>query len=163
MTGYVINQGSGITWDVPVVARDYRYPAQECASFRVEVYRETLHQYEQEMAAFAEAQERDLAALRALYVFEDASAVELFLKDQRAVPGVLLEAAPHLKQYFGADTPLHLRVNFDEDGSRTLQSLAIWKGTLREAKAALARVDKAWWLRNCRRGSGNIIFDYELV
>lgn len=162
MNGCDINQSSGITWENALQVMDYPY-LQERPAETAKVYREALHDYEQEMAEFATAQDEDLKALRAVYVFEDLQGVESFLKYYRTVPSLLLETVPFLKRCFGGNIPLHLRVRFEEDGSRTLQALAIWNGTLQGAKNALAEFDREWWLQNCRRGSSNIILDYELV
>jgi hypothetical protein len=118
-----------------------------------------LHDYRQAEAAW----ERDQKALLESYVFENSLRVESFLKDHRGIVGLLLESAPHIKQHFGSDVAVKLVVGLEEDGSRTLQALAVWPGVLRDAKAALGALDRDWWLENGQRGSGNIILDYELV
>jgi hypothetical protein len=158
MNTYYMEQSPNIKWEKPL-QRDYCYVAQEHPSEVVLASRKMLHEYRQA----EEAGEQDRKTLWENYVFEDRIQVESFLRDHRAIVGLLIEAAPQVKRYFGADIPVRLGVSFEEDGSRTLQALAVWKGAIKDAKAALEAFDMAWWLQNSRRGSGDIVLDYELA
>jgi hypothetical protein len=161
---YLMEQKSGIDWAMVLPAMDYLYTQEQPLARIRRACRETLYQYLQEGPELAAADEREMDAVRAAYVFEDSLAVESFLTGRRAIAGLLLEAAPYLRKCFGADIPLRLRVRIEEeDGARRLEALALWNGPLREAKNALAAFDREWWLQNCRRGSGSIVLDYELV
>jgi len=159
---YPMEQQPGIDWGTVLPPMISRYTQEQPAAGARRACLE-IHQYEQDSPELAADRERELESVRAAYVFADLVYVDSFLNDHRAVAGLLLEAAPYLKRHFGATVTLRLKVGFEDDGSRTLQVLAVWSGALRDAKNALAAFDREWWLQNCRRGSGNIILDYELV
>ncbi|HME31254.1 MAG TPA: hypothetical protein VKG65_00730 [Terriglobales bacterium] len=159
---YLIEQQAGIDWGTVLPPMSSLY-TQEQPVVSVSTACREIHQYEQDRPEPAADRERELALVRATYMFADLVHVESFLHDHRAIAGLLLEAAPYLKRHFGATVTLLLKVGFEDDGSRTLQVLAVWSGALRDAKNALAEFDREWWLQNVRRGSGNIILDYELV
>lgn len=170
MNGYIIDQSSGIHWERPHLIPGCAYPDWEQVppdrtfeSTGWERSRRLLHQYQQIVAEFAATRERELNLVRRDYILEDSQSVEDRLESHPALADLLLEAAPLLKEYFGADAQIALRVRIDESGAQTLQSIVRWKGSLRDATAALERFDESWWLENCHRAFGNIVFDYELT
>lgn len=163
MSAYPLEQQSGIDWGTVLPPMDYRYEQEQPVATARRACRETLHQYQQVGLDLAAERERIIDAVRATYVFADRGQVESFLNEHQSIAELLREAAPYLKRHFGASVTLLLKVGFGDDGSRTLQALAVWSGALLDAKNALTEFDKEWWLQNCRRGSGNIVLDYELV
>jgi hypothetical protein len=160
---YPVDQKSWIEWGPVPAIMEHDYSQRTAAVVLKRTCRESVHQYHQEKPESTPVSERELNDVRARYVFSEPAEVELFLKDHRTIPGLLLEAAAYLRNCFGPIVPLRLTVSLEEDGSRTLQALAVWNGPLNEAKNALARFDMDWWLDNCRRSSGRTIFDYELI
>jgi hypothetical protein len=163
MNACAIEQEANSVW-VREKAMASAYVQAECPPKIAVIYREALHKLIEQDAPTGNAGKLDQAELRRLYVFDGAQKIESFLVDHRALSGLLLEAAPHLQEAFGADTPLRLSVwNDEEDGSQSLRAVAVWAGPVLEARYALRQFDETWWFQNCHRGSGNLILDYELV
>jgi hypothetical protein len=115
------------------------------------------------MAAFAAQHEAVLVDVRKHYVLSADAAVKDFLAEHRAIPQILLEAAPQLKRYFGSNAVLNLRAPIDEAGSRTLYAAVMWPGELRDVREALERFDKDWWMARAGQAAGYLTFTYELV
>lgn len=115
------------------------------------------------MAAFVAQNEAVLNDVRKHYVFPADASVQDFLAEHRAIPQLLLEAAPRLKTYFGGNVVFNLRAPVDEAGSRTLYAVAMWPGRLRDVRDALARFDNDWWMARAGQAAGYLTFTYELV
>jgi hypothetical protein len=86
-----------------------------------------------------------------------------FVREHRALPTLLQEAAPKLKESFGADTILKLELGANGDEGSVLRLLAMWPGSLASANAALQAFDESFWIANCARASGYLVIDRELV
>ncbi len=104
-----------------------------------------------------------LEELRRKFILPPDPSVVTFLNDHRTLPQILLEAADHLRAYFGADTIFNLRAPIDESGARTLYAVVMWPGTVSAVREALARFDDEWWIAHSRQASGYLTFTYELV
>jgi hypothetical protein len=89
--------------------------------------------------------------------------VTAFLSDNSAISPMLLEAIPHLKTCFGADTILSLRVSIDGPGSPTLYAVVRWPGKVCDVRSALQRFDDEWWLKRAGQAAGLLTFTYELI
>lgn len=162
MNAYQDIQTSGIYWPDP--ARAFLLPFQESP------HRERLQQrppvfedLERQMAEFAAQHEAVLNGLCKYYVIPTDSSVTDFLADHRAIPQILLSAAPHLKAYFGNETIFSLRAPLDESGSRTLYAVVMWPGSPEDVRRALAEFDQEWWMERAGQGAGYITFTYELT
>lgn len=118
---------------------------------------------EKQMAEFAAEHVAGLNDLRKHFVLPADLSVLNFLSGHRIIPQMLLQAAPHLRNYFGARAVFNLRAPIDESGSQTLYAVVMWPGNVRDVRQALARFDDAWWIANSRRASGYLAFTYELV
>lgn len=118
---------------------------------------------EKQMAEFAAQHEAVLNDVRKHYVLPADASVRDFLAEHRAIPQILLEAAPRLKAYFGGNAVFNLRAPIDEAGSRTLYAVAMWPGELRAVRDALARFDNDWWMARAGQAAGYLTFTYELV
>jgi hypothetical protein len=126
-------------------------------------FEQEVTRQEKEQAAYRyEEEQRELENLRRAYVFTDSSLVRAFLREHRALPVILLDAIPWLKKAFGNSAPFQLQLMVEEDEPTILCGLVLWTESLTSAQEALRRFDESWWLSNCRRASGNLIFDYEL-
>ena len=123
---------------------------------------EMLLSYERQMIQFAAEQEAELARLRSEYVFDSPPAVVDYLKTHRALPSLLMDSAAPLKRSFGGDSVPHLQVRTDGD-SRILYAFVFWKGSLSSARECLESFDDTWWLASSYKGSGDVVFDYELA
>jgi hypothetical protein len=120
-------------------------------------------QLEQQMAQFEADHEAAVTELQRSYVFLNDREIRRFLKSHRTAPQLLIEAAPHLRQYFGAGTVFNLRATIDEFGAQTLYAVILWPGDVRDARTSLDHFDEQWWIANSRQASGDITFTYELV
>ena len=163
MNAYQELQSSGIHWPDRSPACLYQpsqaaprwlEPRQHAASF------EGL---EKRMAEFAAQHEAVLNDVRKHYVLPADASVRDFLTEHRAIPQLLLEAAPQLKSYFGGNAVFNLRVPIDEAGWRTLYAVTMWPGKLRDVRDALARFDDDWWMARASQAAGYLTFTYELV
>jgi hypothetical protein len=155
-------QDSGIHWpdQLPAglcqpfqVASRWPEPQQNAAVFE---------DLEKQMAEFAAQHDAILSEVRKHYVRAGDASVRDFLAEHRAIPQLLLEAAPHLKSYFG-NAVFNLRAPIDEAGSRTLYAIAMWPGKLQDVRDALARFDNDWWMARAGQAAGYLTFTYELV
>jgi hypothetical protein len=118
---------------------------------------------EEQMARYQAEHEALITEVRKQYVLPADSSVVDFLHDRRTLPQLLLEAKPHLEEYFGGDAVFRLRCPIDESGSQTLYAVAMWPGRAMDVRTALDSFDDAWWISNSRQASGHLIFTYELV
>jgi hypothetical protein len=155
-------QVSGNNWDQAVIPMAYQQHQ------HMVIRREPREQHDlftdlENQAAFEAQHEAALAELRKQYVLPADSSVVEFLRQHRALPQLLILAAPQLRVHFSADAVFTLRAPMDESGVRTLYAVAMWPGKARDAKGALDNFDDAWWIANSRQASGNLYFTYELV
>ena|ERR1022692_2334118 len=105
----------------------------------------------------------EVKELKKRYVFTSNRNVQEFLQNHRSLPHILIDAEPHLKDCFGSDSVLNLEVLIDEDGSRSLYAVVLWRGEAELAESALAKFDDSWWLDKSREASGFLTITYELV
>ena len=162
MNAYTAMQTSGIDWTTPIPPPLYR-SFQERPPGRSHPPRpELIGGHEEQMAGYASRQSVLNEARRHFVLPADSSVVSL-LADHPATGSVLLEAAPRLKQYFGATTILKLRAPIDESGMRTLYVVVIWPGKIQDVRNMLAEFDADWWLTHSPQTSEHIVFTYELV
>jgi hypothetical protein len=95
------------------------------------------------------------------YAIQERSALSSLLREQGQLPGLLMEAVPYLPKWFG-DRPLHLRVSYAEE-EIALRASVVWPSALEPAEEALRAFDADWWLANCAKSDGYLVFDFELV
>lgn len=163
MNAYQELQSSGIHWpDRPPASL---YQPLQAASRRPEFRQPAaiLGGLEKQIAEFAPQHEAVLNHLRKHYVLPTGASVRDFLTEHRAVPQILLEAAPQLRACFGGNTVFSLRAPIDGAGSRTLYAVAMWPGKLRDVRDALAKFDNDWWMARAGQAAGYLTFTYELV
>ena len=115
------------------------------------------------MARFEADHQEIVAQVRRSYVLPNDASVAEFFRSHRTIPQLLVLAAPHLLEYFGAGTVLTLRATIDEYGSQTLYAVVMWPGAVRDVRDALANFDDHWWIANSRQAGGDLTFTYELV
>ncbi|MBZ5727924.1 MAG: hypothetical protein LAP87_23385 [Acidobacteriia bacterium] len=109
---------------------------------------------DKQWAEFAAQHEAVLNEVRRLYVMAADSSVATFLTEHRALPSILLEAAPQLRACFGTKAVLTLRVPIDDSGSQTLYAVAMWPGNVRDVRNALEKFDETWWIKHSLLASG---------
>jgi hypothetical protein len=151
-------------WQVPA-AHGNRSGVQElpCARTRHAIYKlaadeNILHELRPIPEVLAD---RWIVQLERQYILEGKNGLVTLLQEQRGLPGLLLDAVPQLRRWFG-DRLLQLRVSADEEDI-TARASVVWSGGLEEAEEALRAFDRNWWLANCPRSNGYLVFDFELV
>ena len=75
---------------------------------------------------------------------------------------VLVESVEPLQNAFGKDRVLQIRVQIHDDGDvmvKVAPQLPI--AFADHAEPALDSFDEQWWLKNCHRSNGSLVFDYE--
>jgi len=172
MNGVSFSQVSGNDWTTPPSEMLYLQlfqnvvptPAPESQPRIDQQYAQRIQeQMEQQMAQFEAEHEAAVTELQRSYVFLNEQAIGSFFKSHRTAPQLLVEAAPWLRQNFGARTVFNLRAMSDEYGAQTLCVVALWPGDLREVRNALEHFDEQWWIDNSHQASGDLTFTYELV
>ena len=128
MNGVLDNQKSGNDWVTPNHAmlheRIQNVPAETAT---IHPQRSFIRDIEAQMQQFEREYQGAVAEVRKFYVLPtDLSALD-FLNDHRALPQLLIDAAPQLKKYFG-DTVFTLRATSDEYGWQSLFADAMWAG-----------------------------------
>ena len=163
MNAYQEVQSSGIHWPGCPPAALYE-PFQAAPRWPDPRQRNAIFEgLEKQMPEFAAQHEAALNDVRKHYVLSADAPVRDFLAEHRAIPQILLEAAPHLKMYFGCNAVFNLRAPIDEAGSRTLYAAVMWPGELRDVREALAKFDDNWWMARAGQAAGYLTFTYELV
>ncbi len=163
MNAYQEVQGSGIHWPGRSPASLYQ-PFQAAPRWPEPRQRAAIPEVlEKQMAESAAQHEAVVNDVRKHYVLPADASVRDFLTEHRAIPQILLEAAPQLKAHFGGNAIFNLRAPIDEAGSRTLYAVAMWPGELRDVRDALAKFDNDWWMARAGQAAGYLTFTYELV
>lgn len=156
-------QTSGDCWPEPALIMLYEGFQETPELPSPKLGAQILFDLEDQMARFEAEHEALVKEVRKHYVLPANSSVLTFFYRHRALPQLLLQAASHLKEYFGAGVVFSLRVPVDESGSQTLYAVAMWPGNVREVRNALEKFDDEWWIANSRQASGHLTFTYELV
>jgi hypothetical protein len=129
----------------------------------VQTQRPFLEGLETQMAEHEAAFSENIKALKNSFIFSDPSEVEAFIRNHRAVVSILLEAAPVMKESFGANVPLALDVTSEDGPPRFVYALGMWEGESDQARTALEAFEEKWGVANSRKAGGRIVFDYQLV
>lgn len=162
MNGVLDNQTSGNDWGIPIHPmlheRIQNVPAEIPITNR---QRSFIRDIEAQMQQFEKDYQAAIAEVRKFYVLPTDSSVLDFLNDHRALPQLLIDAAPQLKRYFG-DTVFTLRAASDEYGWQNLYADAVWTADARDALRLLDQFEDEWWIPNCRPASGALTFTYRL-
>jgi hypothetical protein len=74
---------------------------------------------------------------------------------------LLTQAVQHLRSAFGENRLFHVRVQHSDEDS--LLKVAVQLPVdFPEPETALHVFDTTWWINNCQRSSGALVFDYEI-
>ena len=103
----------------------------------------------------------DIRQMERYYIVSDKEQVLSELHEHRYLCDLLLGAVPHLRQAFG-ESLLRLTVGADDEDSAVKVSVP-WRGTLEAAEGCLRAFDDSWWLDNCAKSNGYLVFDIELL
>ena len=94
-------------------------------------------------------------------ILDDSSTIVELLEEEQALYHILIEAVAPLRHAFGDKCVIHIQVQSSDEDSIlkvAVQLPATFEG---DPERALQAFDAAWWLHNCHRSGGILIFDYE--
>lgn len=118
-------------------------------------------QYAQNLAKrnFAE----ELRSLQRHYMLLNSSGsiIEL-LEEKPAVYALLIEAVKPLQNAFGEKRFLHARVQSSDEARLVKVEVQLPGDFGGDPERALCSFDEDWWLYNCHRAGGALVFDYEM-
>jgi hypothetical protein len=107
--------------------------------------------------------EAQLRALRQHYTILDSSRSLIeFLGQEPALYALLAEAVQHLKDAFGERRLVQVRLQASDDGSLLKAAVQLPADFGDDPERALQSFDEEWWLKNCSRSGGSLVFDYEI-
>lgn len=110
----------------------------------------------------AEVQMDLLKTIEAHYIITEGKEwVKRLLYTQRDLSKLLIEAVQPLKKAFGYKLVQLQGLSDGDDVSLT--ATVQWQDDANLARAARDNFDQDWWLANCNRAHGFLVFDYELV
>jgi hypothetical protein len=163
MNGVLDSQVSGNDWRVPPPDMLYQISQESAPQPALATQGSILQDFEQQMVQFETDHREIVGEVRRSYVLPNDTSVTEFFRSHRTIPQLLVLAASHLQEYFGAGIVLTLRATIDEYGSQTLYAVVMWPGAVRDVRDALANFDDYWWIANSRQAGGDLTFTYELV
>lgn len=120
-------------------------------------------------AAGAECQARpnrdlnaELRSLQQHYTIPDNRLFTELLKEEPALVSLLTEAVRPLRNAFGEGPIVQIRVQFSDDDSLVKVAVQLAADAGGEPERSLRSFDERWWLKNCHRSGGVLVFDYEI-
>jgi hypothetical protein len=106
---------------------------------------------------------RQLQTLHRYYtiVDDDRTVIELLQEEPELYP-LLLDAVDPLRQAFGDKRLIYIRVQKSDEDS--ILKVAVWLPADfgNDPECTLQAFDEDWWLKNCHRSGGALVFDYEM-
>jgi len=107
---------------------------------------------------------RQVRSLQQYYTIVDSDRIVTeLIGEEPALFALLLEAVRPLRMAFGEKRLIYVRVQFSDDD--TLLRVAVQLPVSLsndQAERALRSFDEHWWLKNCQRSGGALVFDYEI-
>ncbi len=94
-------------------------------------------------------------------ILDDSSTIVELFEAEPALYQLLIDAVAPLRHAFGDKRVIHIRVQSSDEDSIlkvAVQLPATFEG---DPERALQSFDAAWWLHNCHRSGGVLVFDYE--
>lgn len=106
------------------------------------------------------------AQLRALHqhytiLDDDRTFIEL-LATEPALCSLLIEAVEPLRHAFGDKRLIYIRIQSSDEGSILKVTVRLPANFGDNPEGALQAFDEEWWLYNCHRSGGALVFDYEM-
>ena len=95
-------------------------------------------------------------------ILDDDHALIRLLEAEPDLYFLLIEAVEPLRQAFGEKALLYMRIQSGDEDS--LLKVAVWLSAnfSNDPERAIQAFDEEWWLHNCHRSSGGLVFDYEM-
>lgn len=105
----------------------------------------------------------DIRQINNAYIFYDYQEVGAFLSLHPNLVGVLLDALPQIRKFFGRDTSISLRVSCDQESDPTLSANIQTTMEVSEARAARKSFNASWWMRLSAANQLPLTFNIEYV
>jgi hypothetical protein len=83
------------------------------------------------------------------------------LREEPPLAALLIEAVKPLQNAFGEGRVIHLRAQASDDDTFLKVTVQL-PPSFDDAERALRSFDGGWWLDNCHRSGGALVFDYEM-
>jgi hypothetical protein len=115
-----------------------------------------------ELARIPMASAEQLRALERYYVILDSDRLVELLEAESALYALLVEAVRPLQNAFGEGRIARVRVQSSDDESLLKVAVQLPADFGDDPERALRSFDREWWLRNCHRSGGALVFDYEM-
>lgn len=104
-----------------------------------------------------------LRSLQQYYAIQDSVFLVLeLLAEEPVLYALLIEAVEPLQHAFGSGRILKLRVQISDDDSFVKVAVQLPQNLDYDPERALGSFDAGWWLNNCHRSGGALLFDYEI-
>jgi len=104
--------------------------------------------------------------LRALYqhytILDDDHILSKLLATDPALYSLLIEAVEPLRRAFGDKRLIYVRVQSSDEDTILKVTVRLPANFGNNPESALQTFDEEWWLNNCHRSSGALVFDYEM-
>ena len=104
----------------------------------------------------------ELRLLQQHYTILDNRLFVGLLNEEPALGPLLMEAVGPLKNAFGERPIVQIRVQFSDDDSLVKVGVQVPADLGGEPERSLRSFDELWWLKNCHRSGGTLVFDYEI-
>ncbi len=106
---------------------------------------------------------KQLRALHQRYTIldDDRTIIEL-LEAEPALYSLLIDAVVPLQQAFGDKRIVHVWVQSSDEDSILKVAVQLPADFGDDPERALRSFDEEWWLNNCHRSGGALVFDYEM-
>jgi hypothetical protein len=119
----------------------------------------SLYDQPQRQPASAE----QLRTLRQHYTLVDEDCLIIaLLEEDEALYSLLLEAVKPLEQAFGAQRIVQVRVQTSDEDRFLKVAVQLPADFGADPEGVLRAFDEEWWLHNCHRAGGALVFDYEM-
>jgi hypothetical protein len=104
-----------------------------------------------------------LRSLQKYYmILDDNHTIIELLKAEPALYTLLIDAVVPLQQAFGDKRIIHVWAQSSDDDNILKVAVQLPADFGDDPERALRSFDEAWWLNNCHRSGGALVFDYEM-
>ena len=93
---------------------------------------------------------------------DDDRTVTEFVQEEPELYWLLLEAVDPLRQAFGEKRLIYIRVQTSDEDSILKVAVRLPANFGDDPERVLQAFDEEWWLKNCHRSGGALVFDYEM-
>lgn len=110
---------------------------------------------------------RDFAAQRRFLqqhymILDNDRVITELLEEEPALYTLLIEAVKPLQDAFGEKRIVQVRTQFSDDETLLKVAVQLPGDFGDDPERALRSFDRPWWLHNCHRSNGALVFDYEI-